>query len=86
MTTIVGIDLGTSGVKAVLTDGTQVIAEASRPIAVSVPHPGWSEQDPRLWVEARLPRRAGGRRSSGGGGGHRLVGADAGRRASGLGA
>ena len=52
MTAVIGIDLGTSGVKAVLADDGGVIAEASRKIAVSVPRPGWSEQDPRLWVEA----------------------------------
>ena len=49
----IGIDLGTSGVKAVLIeDATEVRAEAGRPIAVSVPHLGWSEQAADLWVEA----------------------------------
>ncbi|WP_111431888.1 xylulokinase [Rhodobacteraceae bacterium DSL-40] len=49
-----GIDLGTSGVKAVLIDDEQrIVAEqASRPLAVSRPHRGWSEQDPALWWQA----------------------------------
>lgn len=53
MSEVIGIDIGTSGVKAVLVgEGLQVRAEASRPIPVSVPHPGWSEQPPDLWVDA----------------------------------
>jgi xylulokinase len=49
----IGIDIGTSGVKAVLMDGVaKVLAEAAQPIAVSIPHLGWSEQSADLWVEA----------------------------------
>lgn len=46
-----GIDIGTSSVKAVLVnaDGA-VVASASRPCTVSRPHPLWSEQDPEQWV------------------------------------
>ncbi|MFN4057625.1 MAG: xylulokinase [Roseinatronobacter sp.] len=48
-----GLDLGTSGLKGVLIDDSQtVLAEASAPLAVSRPHPGWSEQDPRDWIVA----------------------------------
>jgi xylulokinase len=48
-----GIDLGTSGVKALLIDGGQrVIGSASGTIDVSRPHPGWSEQDPAHWIRA----------------------------------
>src|SRR5882672_1150241 len=48
-----GIDIGTSAVKVVLVgDDDQVIASASRALAVSRPHPGWSEQDPQLWWQA----------------------------------
>jgi xylulokinase len=48
-----GIDLGTSGVKALLIDGAQrVIGSASGTIDVSRPHPGWSEQDPAHWIRA----------------------------------
>jgi len=48
-----GIDLGTSGVKAVLLDDTnQVLAESSAPLAVQRPRPLWSEQDPDAWWTA----------------------------------
>lgn len=48
-----GIDLGTSGVKALLIDDSQrVIASASGAMDVSRPHPGWSEQDPDHWIRA----------------------------------
>jgi xylulokinase len=48
-----GIDLGTSALKAVLVDETQaVIAEASVPLTTSRPRPGWSEQDPAAWWSA----------------------------------
>ena len=49
----IGLDLGTSGVKAVLlsADG-QLLAEATAPLAVSRPQPLWSEQDPADWLAA----------------------------------
>ncbi|MGN7294090.1 xylulokinase [Rhizobium sp. SAFR-030] len=48
-----GLDLGTSGVKAMLIDGDQtVIGSATAAIDVSRPHPGWSEQDPADWTRA----------------------------------
>ena len=48
-----GIDLGTSGVKAVLVDGDQkVVAQATAPLTVSRPRPLWSEQDPESWWQA----------------------------------
>lgn len=51
----IGIDLGTSGIKAVLIeDLSRVIAVAAEPVAVSRPQLGWSEQDPDLWVSAVL--------------------------------
>ncbi|MGL4235810.1 xylulokinase [Tabrizicola sp.] len=47
----IGIDLGTSGIKAVLLeDLARVVAVAAEPVAISRPHVGWSEQDPDLWV------------------------------------
>ncbi|MEL6687653.1 MAG: xylulokinase [Pseudomonadota bacterium] len=48
-----GIDIGTSSVKAVLVDEAQsVVDEASAPLTVSRPHPLWSEQDPQDWWQA----------------------------------
>ena len=48
-----GIDLGTSSVKALLIDADQrVIGSATAPLEVSRPHPGWSEQDPNDWIAA----------------------------------
>jgi len=48
-----GIDLGTSAVKAILLrdDGT-LAAQASAPMDVSRPHPTWSEQNPEDWWTA----------------------------------
>jgi len=48
-----GIDLGTSGVKAVLIDDSQhPVASANAPLTVSRPQPGWSEQAPADWISA----------------------------------
>lgn len=48
-----GIDIGTSSVKVVLVgDEDAVMGSASRPLAVSRPQPGFSEQDPESWWEA----------------------------------
>ncbi|MBU6501957.1 MAG: xylulokinase [Burkholderiales bacterium] len=48
-----GIDLGTSGVKAVLLDEAhRIVAVADAPLQVSRPHPLWSEQDPGAWWQA----------------------------------
>jgi xylulokinase len=53
--TYLGIDLGTSEVKAILVDGQQrVLASASAPLSISTPHPHWSEQDPEHWWQATL--------------------------------
>ncbi len=50
-----GIDLGTSEVKALLMDeGGRPAASASAPLDVSRPHPRWSEQDPEAWWTATL--------------------------------
>jgi xylulokinase len=49
----VGIDLGTSALKAIIVDETQnVVAEAEVPIASSRPRDLWSEQDPESWWSA----------------------------------
>ncbi|GAA0649342.1 xylulokinase [Sphingomonas ursincola] len=48
-----GIDIGTSGVKAVLLGAKgHVIAQASSALTVQRPHPLWSEQDPAAWWNA----------------------------------
>ena len=49
----IGIDLGTSGVKAVLlNDENQVLASQTETLTVSRPYPLWSEQDPEMWWQA----------------------------------
>lgn len=50
---VLGLDLGTSGVKAVLVgaDGA-VLARADRGYALSSPCAGWAETDPALWEAA----------------------------------
>ena len=48
-----GLDLGTSGVKALLMDGAQaVVGSANGHLDVSRPHAGWSEQNPADWIRA----------------------------------
>ncbi len=49
----IGLDLGTSGVRALLVrkDGT-VLHVADADLAVAHPHPGWSEQNPADWINA----------------------------------
>ena len=50
-----GIDLGTSALKAVLVDEReQIVGSASAPLTVDHPRPGWSEQYPRDWWAALL--------------------------------
>ncbi|MEE2861150.1 MAG: xylulokinase [Pseudomonadota bacterium] len=48
-----GLDIGTSGVKAILLDGSFAeIGAAHAPLTVSRAAPGWSEQDPDSWIAA----------------------------------
>ena len=47
-----GIDLGTSGIKALLLDGERVLGTAHAGLASSRPRPSWSEQDPEDWWTA----------------------------------
>jgi xylulokinase len=48
-----GLDLGTSGVKAMLMDGDQkIIGSGHGSLDVSRPHSGWSEQAPVDWIRA----------------------------------
>ncbi len=51
--TYLGLDIGTSGVKALLIDAEgAVIGDATTSLNVSRPKPGWSEQDPADWWQA----------------------------------
>jgi xylulokinase len=50
-----GIDIGTSSVKAALLDERDVpVAQASMPLALARPQPLWAEQDPRDWWQATI--------------------------------
>lgn len=49
----IGLDLGTSSLKAILVDGDErIVAETSESFAVSRPREAWVEQDPAAWVRA----------------------------------
>ena len=53
MTLIAGLDVGTTGVKAIaITPEGEVVARAERAYPLSTPRPGWSEQDPEDWWRA----------------------------------
>ncbi|WP_426260902.1 xylulokinase [Sphingomonas sp. DC1100-1] len=48
-----GIDIGTSGVKAVVVDASgTLVAQGTAPLTVQRPHPLWSQQDPVAWWQA----------------------------------
>lgn len=50
---VIGLDLGTSGIKALAIDDDQsILAEASAELSVDRPHDGWSEQNPADWIAA----------------------------------
>jgi xylulokinase len=50
---VVGIDVGTSGVKAVaVSPQGRVVAQAKFGYELSTPQPGWAEQDPEDWWHA----------------------------------
>jgi xylulokinase len=52
-TYLLGIDLGAGSLKATIITDTGVVAgEASCPVTTTIPHPGWSEQDPAEWRAA----------------------------------
>jgi xylulokinase len=53
MHALVGLDVGTTGVKAVaVSEDGEVVARAERGYPLSTPQPGWSEQDPEDWWTA----------------------------------
>ena len=50
-----GIDVGTTAVKALAVDGGgSVVGEAESPLEVSVPMPGWAEQEPFDWWQGTV--------------------------------
>ncbi|MEW6359031.1 MAG: xylulokinase [Planctomycetota bacterium] len=50
---LLGIDLGTSSVKAVLINETGMVAAvAQEEYGIDTPYPGWAEQDPETWWRA----------------------------------
>src|SRR5262249_41079128 len=50
MRLFLGIDVSTTGAKALLVDGAgAVVASATTPLTLSTPKPLWSEQDPPEW-------------------------------------
>ena len=50
-----GIDVGTTAVKALVVDELgSVVGEAESPLEVSVPNPGWAEQNPSDWWQGTV--------------------------------
>ena len=54
-TCFLGLDIGTSGVKAILVGAYgDVLATGVTELPLSTPHPGWAEQEPELWWQASI--------------------------------
>jgi len=52
-TYLLGIDLGTTGVKSLLIQDTGgIVASATQEYPLSTPRPNWSEQSPEAWWRA----------------------------------
>ncbi|HZD57775.1 MAG TPA: xylulokinase [Anaerolineales bacterium] len=50
---LVGVDLGTSGTKALLLDPEgDVLGLAAKEYPLEMPHAGWAEQNPEIWYQA----------------------------------
>lgn len=55
MSVLLGIDVGTSSIKAMLLDSEKgVLKTAAQPYDVSIPEPGFGEQDPQIWWNGLL--------------------------------
>lgn len=53
--TLVGIDIGTSGAKAVVIERSgKLLGWAGREYPIDSPRPGWAEQNPERWLAAAL--------------------------------
>ncbi len=60
MTVLIGLDVGTTGVKALaVAPGGEVVGRAEAHYPLSTPKPGWAEQDPELWWRATEEALAG---------------------------
>ncbi len=58
---LLGIDLGTSSVKAVLVSPSgHVVSSGAAEYPIVRPLPGYAEQDPEAWWRSAVWRRAGG--------------------------
>jgi len=67
VTQLVGLDVGTTGVKALaISPAGDILARAEESYELSTPRPGWAEQDPEDWWRAaeRALARLGGRPSA----------------------
>ncbi|WP_127142664.1 xylulokinase [Pelagibacterium montanilacus] len=63
---LLGIDIGTSGCKALLIDAQGgVLASSTASYPLSQPRPGWTEQDPALWLAGARKAVAGALEKSG---------------------
>jgi xylulokinase len=50
---LVGLDVGTTGVKAIrISETGELLARHEEEYPLSIPHPGWAEQDPEDWWRA----------------------------------
>ena len=55
MSHVLGIDASTTAAKAILVDGSGAVrGVGTAAYELSVPHPLWSEQEPRLWWDGTL--------------------------------
>jgi xylulokinase len=51
--TLIGLDVGTSAVKGIaISNEGELLASATESYPLSIPHPGWAEQDPDDWWRA----------------------------------
>ena len=63
---VLGIDVGTQSLKAVvLDDGMRLLGAGSVAYQPAFPQPGWAEQDPGLWLRALAPAIASALRQAG---------------------
>ncbi|MGH7459878.1 MAG: xylulokinase, partial [Longimicrobiales bacterium] len=54
-TLFLGLDIGTSAVKAILVnEAGDLVASSSSALTLQTPQPGWAEQDPESWWQATL--------------------------------